>query len=405
MSDQSKTVLYLSYDGMTDPLGQAQVLPYLEGLSREGFSIHLISFEKRGPFEKNRAKIQQFCAASGIDWLPKSYTKAPPIFSTIWDLSRMYWSAKRALRKYPVGIVHTRSYAAGIVGLRLKRLFDFKLLADIRGFWADERVEGGLWDPSNWLYGRVYRFFKKEEKKLFSHADGIVTLTKASMEYLADHFALSAVTAVIPCAADIDFFRKVDNGEVARLKEELGLKDKYVLTYLGSIGTWYMLDEMLRFFIVLKLIQPNAKFLFLTKDDPKTIHVKAAKLNINVQDISVHAVEREQLPTYLHISNASVFFIRPTFSKSASSPTKHGELLAASIPVVCNAVGDLGEILRQAKTGVQVESFDDDAFHTAAKELLSSTFYGFEGVAAEYYSLAKATEHYLQLYSSLLNEK
>ena len=38
--------LYLSYDGISDPLGQSQVLPYLKGLARLGHKIHLISFEK-----------------------------------------------------------------------------------------------------------------------------------------------------------------------------------------------------------------------------------------------------------------------------------------------------------------------------------------------------------------------
>lgn len=45
-------VLYLSYDGMTDQLGQSQVIPYLQGLSKEGYSFTLISFEKPERFEK-----------------------------------------------------------------------------------------------------------------------------------------------------------------------------------------------------------------------------------------------------------------------------------------------------------------------------------------------------------------
>ena len=41
-----KHILYLSYDGMTDPLGQSQVLPYIIGLTKAGYSFHLVSFEK-----------------------------------------------------------------------------------------------------------------------------------------------------------------------------------------------------------------------------------------------------------------------------------------------------------------------------------------------------------------------
>ena len=47
-----KKILFLSYDGMTDPLGQSQVIPYLEGLSKSGYGITILSFEKKERFKK-----------------------------------------------------------------------------------------------------------------------------------------------------------------------------------------------------------------------------------------------------------------------------------------------------------------------------------------------------------------
>ena len=41
----SATILYISYDGMLEPLGQSQVLAYLKRLAQK-YSICLISFEK-----------------------------------------------------------------------------------------------------------------------------------------------------------------------------------------------------------------------------------------------------------------------------------------------------------------------------------------------------------------------
>jgi len=40
-----RRVLYISYNGMLDPLGQSQVIPYLKELSRAGVSLTLLSFE------------------------------------------------------------------------------------------------------------------------------------------------------------------------------------------------------------------------------------------------------------------------------------------------------------------------------------------------------------------------
>ena len=39
-------VLYISYNGMLDSLGQTQVIPYVRELSRAGVQFSLLSFEK-----------------------------------------------------------------------------------------------------------------------------------------------------------------------------------------------------------------------------------------------------------------------------------------------------------------------------------------------------------------------
>ena len=75
LSTENKiNVLYLSYDGMTDPLGQSQVIPYLQGLSNAGYSFTLVSFEKAERFEKNRTAIAALLKQSNIDWVPLPYT-------------------------------------------------------------------------------------------------------------------------------------------------------------------------------------------------------------------------------------------------------------------------------------------------------------------------------------------
>ena len=42
---------------MTDPLGQSQVIPYLQGLSKKGYQFYLLSCEKPEAFEKNKTSF------------------------------------------------------------------------------------------------------------------------------------------------------------------------------------------------------------------------------------------------------------------------------------------------------------------------------------------------------------
>ena len=80
-------VLYLSYDGMLEPLGQSQVLAYLERLAA-GRSIHLVSFEKPADLADGatRARVARRIADAGIHWHPMVYHKRPSALATAWDI-------------------------------------------------------------------------------------------------------------------------------------------------------------------------------------------------------------------------------------------------------------------------------------------------------------------------------
>ena len=76
-------VLYISYDGMLEPLGQSQVLAYLKRLA-EGRCIHLISFEKADDWTNvaERERIERDIEGAGIVWHPLRYHKRPSALAT-----------------------------------------------------------------------------------------------------------------------------------------------------------------------------------------------------------------------------------------------------------------------------------------------------------------------------------
>ena len=133
-------VVYVSYDGAAEPLGRSQVLAYLVRLARDA-EITLISFEKG---EQGRAEVARELAAAGIRWLPRSYHRRPPVLSTLWDLLAGARALRRACRAERPDLVHVRSYVPAAIALLAawpgRRRW--KLLFDIRGFWADGRALG-----------------------------------------------------------------------------------------------------------------------------------------------------------------------------------------------------------------------------------------------------------------------
>ena len=52
-------VLYITYDGLTDPLGQSQILPYLTKIANKNIYIDILSFEKKLIFSAVSKKIKE----------------------------------------------------------------------------------------------------------------------------------------------------------------------------------------------------------------------------------------------------------------------------------------------------------------------------------------------------------
>jgi len=372
-----KHVVYLTYDGLTDPLGQSQVLPYILGV--EAMGIHrftIVSFEKPENFEKEKGVIQDLIRERQIRWIPNTYHRNPPIISTLFDVIRLWKKVRELVTKDSAEIVHCRSYVTALVGLQAKKKFGSQFIFDMRGFWADERVEGGIWNLKNPAYRLVYDYFKRKERLFLREADHVVTLTFKARDII-NSWAIKPgdlPVTVIPCCVDMDHFdpEKVDPDHLKELREDLRIgPDEFVLTYVGSLGTWYMVEEMVMFFSKMLNSQPLAKFLLLTKDDPEGVLRIARRLKIPLDSIMVRPVSRSQMPAHIALSSFSIFFIKPVFSKQASSPTKMGEIMAMGVPIIANkGIGDSDNYISR-EMGVMVDVEGPAEINVSSQRLLA----------------------------------
>ncbi|RYF87435.1 MAG: glycosyltransferase [Chitinophagaceae bacterium] len=402
-------VLYLTYDGLTDPLGQSQVLPYLAGLSKLGYSFTVLSFEKKERFQKEGDQIRKIAGEAGINWVPLSFTAKPPVLSKIYDRNRMWRTALSLHKKQGFSLIHCRSYVSAEVGLRMKKKFGVKMLFDMRGFWADEKIDSGQWKLSNPLYKQIYLHYKKKEKEFLLQSDGIVSLTQAAKTYLLQQPAYRHLSIdVIPCCADLEHFNyeRVGEEEKAAVRASLHIPtEAKVISYVGSFGGWYMAEEMFTFVKLLQAQRPEYCFLFLTKDDPALVKLEAEKVGIDTARMSVLYINRKQLPSYISISTCSLFFIRNTFSKTASSPTKHAELMGMGVPVICNTIGDTGNIISETKTGMLVDQFEERTLQAAIDalpqiEAISKAH--IRSCGKQLFDLKEGVQKYFKIYQAIL---
>lgn len=370
----SNSVLFISYDGLLDPLGGSQILPYLNSIRQHPRPLHILSYEKPARFKAGGELLKAELASSGIGWTPLSFTTRFGKLGKLWDLSRMYEVALYLQLKHRFGVIHCRSYQAMQVGALLRKLTGVKVLFDMRGLWVDERVDGDIWKLDNSIDASIFKLYKHVESSLLLSASHIVALTERVVPELYKLSPdMSAPITVIPCCADFEHFILPTAKQRMATRQELGLPENaFVLSYLGSLGTWYMLDEMLQLFGKAAAEREEVHFLLITKDwrAEHEALISALGLSHLRTRIHVHEAKRDQVPAYIGCSDLMLSFIKPAYSKMASSPTKIAEALAVGVPVISNAgIGDIDDMTTRLQAGAVIDLDKPDSLSAIVSSL------------------------------------
>lgn len=395
------TTLYISYDGMLEPLGQSQVLAYLKHLA-VGRNIHLVSFEKPGDWVNTteRKRIAHSIAAAGILWHPLRYHKRPSAFATAWDIFCGIVVCLSLVVRYRVTLVHARSYVPSVMALAIKRVTKAKFVFDMRGFWADEKVDGGSWRRD----GLMYKVAKGFERRFLLAADHVVSLTHAAVTEVQRFPYLQGCmppVTVIPTCADLTRFapmHRVDRGCT-------GIS--FVLGYVGSVGTFYLFDEVVACFLQLRIIRPEARLLVVNRGQHVYLRERLFAAGVPDTAVELTSTTHAEMPNQMARMDAGIFFIKPAFSKQASAPTKLAELLGCGIPCLGNAgVGDMAEVLEGEQVGVALTSFDAASLKLGLERLLQlvdnpGTRARCVAAAQRHFSLDEGVARYRSIYNLL----
>ncbi|HMS07877.1 MAG TPA: glycosyltransferase [Pyrinomonadaceae bacterium] len=316
--------------------------------------------EDLAEFERIRAELR----AEGIewDWLP--YHKRPSAAATAWDIFRGAFYIWRRIGRFDV--LHGRVHVPTLMGALARKFSRRKprLLFDIRGFFPEEYTDAGIWPEG----GLLYRGAKRVERWLMKESDAFVVLTEKAREILfpeskeTGYDKLGRPVEVIPCCVDLDRFASATPETRERKRNELGITGKRVMVYVGSFGGWYLTKETADIFGAFKEKYQNAFAMILTQSKPEVIEPLLREAGYGDGDYLITRVPSTEIPEYLVAADVAVSFIKPCYSKQASSPTKNAEYLACGLPIIANAgVGDVDLLIESRGVGALIESFDRES--------------------------------------------
>lgn len=364
---RSVRVLYISYDGLMEPLGQSQVLQYLQKLAA-AHQITLVTYEKKEDWDDapRRDQLRAQVRAAGIRWVPLRYHRRPSLPATAFDIALgvvvcTYFALRDRLQ-----IVHARSYVPSVIALVLRRFLGLRFIFDMRGFWPDERVDAGNWSKTS----RVYKAAKWFERRFLTRADVVVSLTRTGVgltrafPFLAKrppHFE------VIPTCTNLDMFRPAPDGPAAAPSATGPL----TVGYVGTAKGWYIFPPVLAAFDRIRRLRPDSKFVMINRGQHDYVRGEMTAHGIPDDCVEIRAAGHAEVPAEIRKMDVTVFFIKPVFSKKASAPTKLGEFLGCGVPCLTNAgVGDVEAVVEGERVGVLLREFTPRAIDRGVDELL-----------------------------------
>jgi glycosyltransferase involved in cell wall biosynthesis len=403
-----KTVLYLTYDGLLDPLGESQILPYLLGSLESIDQLTIISFEKRNSLRLDQNNLHKKLDAHHIKWTPLIFSERYGALGKIWDLMKLFITSSKYSFYYKPKLIHARGHISALIACWIKLMMGNKFLFDLRGLWVDERVDKGGWNLSLFFHRQQYALFKYLEKYTLRFADHIVVLTKIIIpEIIKISSQPSNKITVIPCCADYEHFYLATPKDRMKSRKKLNIaNDQLVLGYHGSIGSMYRIDRFLKLYELAKKIDRKISALIITRDTSLLYSLIEDLVPSSIQkDIHIQSGSRKNMPNLLEAIDISVSFIEPSYARQASSPTKIAESFAMGIPVICNpGVGDIEAQVKNLNGGKVIDFLLDEAL-----EELSSNLHGIINLGGtrlredskKIFNLNVANERYKMIYNNV----
>lgn len=311
------------------------------------------------------------------------------------------------LKKHDLVIATSPSLFVGLTGLTVSRVKKVPFVFEVRDLWPEIMTAVGVAGNNS----ITYRLFDKIAETLYLKSDLIITVTSSFKDVIATCRSIPREKIkIIENAVDTDFFKpfKVNPEDM----NKLGLKNKFVVSYVGTIGYTHGVDVILDAAMVLKDKYPDILFLIVGSgsDKERLSKIAAEKGLQNV--LFTGKQPRSKIPTYINASNISLVLSSKSELLKKTIFAKLFEPMACGKPIVVGAEGETKDIIvEKANAGIYFEPEDVKGFIESIlilynnQNLRESLGKNGKIFVTEHFSRPKKANEYLNILKSLVEKR
>ncbi len=252
------------------------------------------------------------------------------------------------LKKPDIVVATSPQFFCGWAGVWAARLKRIPFVLEIRDIWPESIAAVGAMRN-----GKRFRFLKWLERRMYRAASHIVAVGTGYRDQITPKVPeMQEQISVIPNGVDGEYYRPQPADDA--LLEQHGLTDKFVCSYVGTIGMAHGLDVVVR--AAKRLQQANRKDIaFMIVGDGATRSALERQVaDAGVEDFVAFTgrLPKEKMPNVLASSGCCLIHLHGTKLFETVIPSKIFETMAMQRPIIMGVRGPAREIVMEAGGGI-----------------------------------------------------
>lgn len=322
-----------------------------------------------------------------------------------WFLSFMMSSflTGMMLARPDVILVENPPLFSGITANLLGRLKGIPVVNHMSDMWVDAALNFGFLKE-----GWQLNIARSIEKFVLSKCDGIVSVTDKVHDHALKYQHASRVR-LLPNGVDTELYKRKSPDE--SLLQHLGLQDKFVVTYAGTMGFQHGLDVIIDAAEILQNAGDEYRFLFIGEGSERE-RIKLLVTERHLDNvIFIVAQPQERLVDYLNLSHVGISTLKNADFTTGVRPVKMFSYMACELPVIATDIGESGALMSDAACGIAVKPEDSQAIVDALRSIKSDTMlqqeYGRKGrkFVEEHFSRSKSAANLLDFIDYIVAQR
>jgi glycosyltransferase involved in cell wall biosynthesis len=274
--------------------------------------------------------------------------------------------ASGTLRGGPCDLVIATSpqMFVGLSGWFVSLFKGVPFVIEVRDLWPESAIELGI------LRNRVLvKLSKGLERFLYRHASLVVAVSQSIRRAILEEGVPDERVLVLPNGIDRSLFFPASRHNEKRA--ELGLKDEFVVSYIGTHGMAHGLEVVVDAANILK-DNPNIRFLFMGEGAQREVVMDYSR-SLGLNNVTfLNSQPRAEVPLWYSASDLCLVVLKDLPVFRTVLPSKMFEIMASERPLLIVANGECAELVENSGAGLVVPPEDPQRLAGAILKLATS---------------------------------